>query len=269
MVKKNAVLLLGTMVLLATLTVTFANVSAEEDKGVFEESTSLSEEKEENLTSAEAAGSSEGSEEEKDSIPLAERYALIIVANLTTIDQNEVSKAVSLYQHLINKGWYQSNIEFLGPDQITAASGIANISNFNKGFKELVDNTVIDKEVLIYISDHVWESQTDIILELTDGNISSPVINGWLDNMTFSKLTFIMNGEHSGLAGPEFCGALRDIFCSMGATATFSPDQFNITRGLSNPKADTNKDGEVSFVEAYYSERSYLRKISTQVPELW
>jgi len=264
MLFRYAVLLLGTVILLGVLTVSFSNVSAEESKT--ESSLLISEVEEENLTAEEE---SESSDSDKSSVPLSQRYGLIIVSNLTTIDQNEVSKAVSLYQHLILKGWYQSNIKFLGPDQISIASGIANVSNVENAFNNLIDNSVVSQEILIYISEHGWDSGLEILFEFTDGNISSTVISGWLADMTYSKLTFIMNGIHSGLAGPEFWGAFRDIICSMSAIATFSPDQFNITRGLSNPMADTNKDGEVSFVEAYYSERSYLRRISNQVPELW
>ncbi len=259
-----AVLLLAMVLLIAIMTVSFNKVSAEESET--ETSVSFSEEKASNLTENESLESSESS---NSAVPFSERYALIIYSNLSTIDQNEVSKAVSLYQHLISKGWYQSNIEFLGPDQITSASGIANISNVEDAFNDLIDNVIGSKEVFIYISDHIYDTNSKTIMFFTDGNISSTVISGWLADMTYSKLTFIMNGVHSGLAGPEFCGALREIICSMGSTATFSPDLFNITRGLSNPKADTNKDGEVSFVEAYYSERSYLRRISNQVPELW
>jgi hypothetical protein len=252
------------VLVMAVMTVSLNKVSAEESET--ETSVSFSEEKESNLTENESLESSESS---KSAVPFSERYAIIIYSNLSTIDQNEVSKAVSLYQRLIYKGWYQTNIEFLGPDQITSTSGIANLSNVENAFNNIIENSIGSKEIMIYISDHIYDTNSETILFFTDGNISSTVISCWLENMTYSKLTFIMNGVHSGLAGPEFCGALRDIICSMSSTATFSPDQFNITRGLSNPKADTNKDGEVSFVEAYYSERSYLRRISNQVPELW
>lgn len=263
---KYTLFLLGTIVLLTALTVTFVNVSAEEGNEESKENNSILNEDEENVTTSEFT---EETESEKSSIPYINRYGMIVVSNLTTIDQNEISKAVSFYQHLITKGWYQSNLEFLGPDQISVATGIANVTNVENAFKDIINNQLGDKEVMIYIADHLWDGYSDVILELTDGNITSSVINDWLNNMTYSKLTFIMNGEHSGLAGPEFSNPSRNIICSMGSNDEFSPDQFNITRGLINPKADTNKDGEVSFVEAYYSEKNYLRRISNQIPELW
>jgi len=204
-----------------------------------------------------------------DLVPPPERFALIIVSNLTTVDQTEVSKAVSLYQYLLVQGWEEENIDLLGPDQISYSDGIANVSNVAKGFDRLIDNNLPGKEVLIHVSDHIRDNNATVNITFTDGIINTSEMGEWLDDIICSRLTFVMTGNRSGSVGPEFCGPGRDIICSMNRSAGFVPDQFNITRGLTNPRADTNHDGVVSFVEAYYSERVWLLMNTQQVPELW
>ncbi|MDG6226263.1 MAG: hypothetical protein QCI82_12265, partial [Candidatus Thermoplasmatota archaeon] len=107
---------------------------------------------------------------------------------------------------------------------------------------------------VIYISDHAQGIMNDIFLIFDDGNISTTQIDSWLDLIECSSVTVILNGERSGLAGPDLTGPSRDIICSMGSNQTMNPDQFNITRSLEDPTADTNNDGKVSFVEAYWKE---------------
>jgi len=198
------------------------------------------------------------------------RMALLIVSNISdTVDPNEMSKATSLYQYLTDQGWPENSIDMYCPDSFDRSEGIANVSNVEDGFQNLMDDNHRRKEVLIYIADHGIKDGLICNFTFTDGNINTTLMNGWLDQMTYSKLTFIVTGNHSGLAGPEFSDNKRDIICSMGSEDVFYPDQFNITRGLTDLSADTDGDDIISFVEAYYSEKGWLEMNTEQVPELW
>jgi hypothetical protein len=78
----------------------------------------------------------------------------------------------------------------------------------------------------------------------------------------------ILNGNRSALAGPVLSSSSRDIFCSMRYDQEFDQDLFNITRGLYDPTADTDYDGEVSYHEAFMKECYNLRN-EDQDPQMW
>jgi len=91
-------------------------------------------------------------------------------------------------------------------------------------------------------------------------------IYDWFDETEYQELTVILNGNRSALAGSDLSGTDRDILCSMGSTQSFQTDQFNITRSLEDPTADSNSDGEVSYMEAFLKEDQNLQ-FDTQDPE--
>jgi hypothetical protein len=204
-----------------------------------------------------------------DATPQHEKYALIVVSNITYIDCNEISKAISLYEYLIDNGWDGLNIDFYAPDGTEYSEGIANLSNVQSGMSYLESNNNVNKEVLVYISDHGTQDGDYYNLSYTDGNMSSTEIVLWLNNMDYSSLTMIMCGNHSGLAGSVFVSEDRDIICSMGECQECSPDEFNITRSLNDPVSDQNNDNIITFIEAYYHEYSILTSTTDQIPCLW
>ncbi len=200
--------------------------------------------------------------------PNIESKALIIVSNTTCIDSNEMGKMVSFYEYLLDDGWSESDIEVLCPNTTGISEGLATCSNVETSLQEISNNTYLG-EVLIYISDHSTQLGNVTAFQLIDGFYSFDDFDSHFDNMSYDRFTMIVNGNQSGLAGNPFSGPQRDIICSMGPGQFFNPDQFNITRGLLDPAADYNQDGETSYVEAFYSERAYLAQTSRQVPQIW
>ena len=67
-------------------------------------------------------------------------------------------------------------------------------------------------------------------------------------------MTIILNGEKSGLGGPDLVDSGRDVICSMREYQLFDPDRFDITVSLVNPLLDQDLDGEISFIEAFSGE---------------
>ncbi|MFO8050408.1 MAG: hypothetical protein R6V01_01760, partial [Thermoplasmatota archaeon] len=98
--------------------------------------------------------------------------------------------------------------------------------------------------------------------------ISADTMDSWMDQIQCSSITVILNGERSGMAGPDLQDPERDIICSMGANEEYDPDLFNITRSLEDPTADTNNDGVVDFIEAFWKEVELL-EATGQVPAIY
>jgi hypothetical protein len=198
-----------------------------------------------------------------------ERHALIIIVNLTYTDTNEMSKAVSLQYYLFDMGFCRDNIMILSPGTGDEVEGIANLSNVRDGFERLALQSDFNDEVLIYVSDHSTQGMNSVYYRFTDGNMSSVEMDGYLDDIIHKKMTFVMCGNQSGLAGLTLSQDDRDIISSMGESDFYNPDEYNITRGLRDPYADSNDDGGVTYIEATESERKTMAEYTTQFPRIW
>ena len=195
-----------------------------------------------------------------------DNMAIIIVSENT--EASELGKAVSFYDHLLDEGYGPDNVLFLTPSSVPGSDGTANLSNIVDGFDYLIEDEENDKDVVIYISDHCSGIINGALFEFSGDTLEVSTIDGWIDDMKFDDLTFIIGGERSGLAGPELEADDRVIMSSMGSDEMSTPDLFNITRSLENDDADLNNNGEVSFVEAFYYEKSLLQ-VGTQTPQIW
>ena len=195
------------------------------------------------------------------------RMALIIVSTYE-MNSAEFSKAGSFHLYLLDDGYQEEDIKHLGMSSGYYSDGLSNVSNVENEFNWLINNEDPDKDIVIYLSDHVPPLSGDEIFRFQDGNISIPQVDTWISDMDFNSSTVIVGGNHSGIAGPELEDPSRDIICSMGSDQSFSLDHFNITRGLEDTSADTNNDGEVSYIEAYWKEVENLQG-SDQDPCIW
>ena len=195
------------------------------------------------------------------------RMALVIVSTYG-LSQDEFAKANSFHQYLLDDGYQNDDIIHFGSESGNLSEGISNVSNVESGFDRLRSDSDPDKEIVIYISDHVPPLSGDRVFRFVDGNISMSLIDSWIDDITCVFSTVIVGGNYSGVVGPELSDPVRDVICSMGANQSFSPDLFNITRSLEDPSADTNHDGQVSYIEAYWKEVDNLQG-TDQDPCIW
>ncbi len=197
-----------------------------------------------------------------------EKICLIIVSGAWGYSEHEIGKASSFYDHCISTDIYnEEDIVYLADTAVSNTDGPANISNIEDAFEWLDDNSDPNMEIVIYISDHEQVINNEIYFAFEDGNISSSTIDSWIDEITCEKITVILNGERSALAGPDLSGSSRDIICSMESDQ-LSIDNFNITRSLEDPEADLNIDGKVDYIEAFLKEVEWLQG-SGQDPVLY
>ena len=193
------------------------------------------------------------------------KKCLIIVSGYGGYPSTELVKASSFHDYI---NCTDEDIVYLTSPSDPDTDGPANISNVEDAFEWLQNNSLPSDEVTIYISDHEKRVMNDTYFVFDDGNISSDTIDSWLDQVQCSGMTLILNGERSGLGGPDLSKPTRVVICSMGSEEENDPDLFNITRGLNDPQADTDGDGEVSFEEAFWSE--YYTVIDHgQTPCIW
>jgi hypothetical protein len=192
--------------------------------------------------------------------------ALIVVSSFGGTDKIELEKAIDLYNYFITNGMEHDDILFLCDQDLAMIDGDPTVSNVKEGFKWLEDEGTSQSDVFIYVSDHAHGTQNEIFYRFSDGILYSEDIEDSLDDMTFNELTYITTGAHSGHFGGQLEGPSRIIMSSMKATENAHPDQFDIARGLTDPTADTNNDGIVTFEEAFYKERS---TVTGQEPQIW
>ncbi len=182
-----------------------------------------------------------------------DRKCLIIVSGHDGYSQYELGKASSFREHLL-EDISDDNIIYLTDPNDPDSDGPANVTNIENAFNWLEDESGSNTEVLVYIFDHIVIINSEETFLFNDGNISAFVIDSWLDEVTYSSMTIILNGERSGCGGSVLSGPFRDVMCSMRSYQTCDPDLFNITRSLEDLSADLDNDGVVSFVEAFRKE---------------
>ncbi len=134
------------------------------------------------------------------------------------------------------------------------SDGTANISNINQAFEDLIAFEDPLDEVIIYISDHEQGVLGNSSFVFIDDSITADTISFWMDSIDYTEATMILNGNKSGLAGPELKDPDRVVISSMDWDQAYDPDLFNITRSLKDLSADSNNDGVVSFIEAFWKE---------------
>jgi len=178
---------------------------------------------------------------------------VMIVSGSGGYPSYELGKAASFHSYMEDR--YPSNqMVYLTRGSVTGSDGPADLENVEDAFEWLSQASSSEDEVVIYIYDHAQCINNEVRLSLNDGNLSVQTLDSWLDQVECWNMTLIVNGERSGLAGPDLSGPSRDIICSMGSEQQFDPDQFNITRSLEDPSADMNSDEIVDYIEAYWKE---------------
>lgn len=196
--------------------------------------------------------------DEAEGVSTEPRCAIIIVSDLDGFNAEELEKADQFYQYLLDQDYSDEDIVFLTEDGRTGCDDDPTVSNIENAFFWLENTSQPSSQPVIYVCDHEKLISGIVNFRFADGNISANTIDGWLDSTRYQDLTLILNGNRSALAGPVLSSSARDIFCSMRSYQSFDQDLFNITRGLTDPSADLNFDGEVSYYEAFRKEELLL-----------
>ncbi|MBN1389343.1 MAG: hypothetical protein JXA22_01740 [Candidatus Thermoplasmatota archaeon] len=196
------------------------------------------------------------------------RGALIIVSDFNGTDEYELCKAVAFYEYLESIGYDSDEIIFLSSENVSCRDDVVTIENILEAFEWLIDGSKQKTRVNIYITDNSHMIQTESFYQFTDGQVACSQIIDWIDQIRYDSLNYITLGNHSGLFGPQLMGSDRVIMSSMREMEESPMDHFNITRSLEDMQADTNQDGVVSFVEAFYNEKLLLLG-SGQDPQMW
>jgi hypothetical protein len=203
-----------------------------------------------------------------DATNTSEKYALIAVSSINQTHETEYQKSVAFYEYLIDEGYSPANIRYFGPDTITYTDDNSTVGNIESGFEAIINASSDNDNVVIYVSDHISHI-SQVEFHFNDGVINQTLMNSWLDSISCSEMTFIMNGNRSGLVR-EFRSPGRTIMSSMSSIDEYSPDHFNITRSLETGLADSNNDGIVTLREAFYYERLILiYEQRPQHPQIW
>jgi hypothetical protein len=195
---------------------------------------------------------------------LDEKLALIIVSGYGGYSSSEVMKAQSFRTYLMNNGYPAYNIRLLTKQHQIGSYAEPTVDALMDNFEWLRIRASSVSEITIYISGHVQVIGGNGSFRFNDGNISTEMIDGWIGNIPCSSMTIVLTGVRSGLAGADLAETGRSIYCSMNSNQDFDPDLFNLTRGLKDPGADLNRDGMISFNEAFDKEVITLSTIGQE-----
>ena len=201
-------------------------------------------------------------------IPTESRMAIIIVSSWNGENHFEIDKAIFFTEYLINEGFQEDDIDLISTGSSEYIDSIDLLSNINSSFSDLIFESTLNTEVVIYISDNGHAENEYPSLWFRDGNISGIQFDQWFDQIVCSELTFIIGGNRSGIIGPNVTDPERTVMSSMNEDQVSFPDLFNITRSLEDPESDTNEDGVVDFLEGFYHERDLVINYG-QTPCLW
>ncbi|MDG6225000.1 MAG: hypothetical protein QCI82_05750 [Candidatus Thermoplasmatota archaeon] len=192
--------------------------------------------------------------------------SLVIVSGFGGYSVHELDKAASFRSHLLDS-CSQDDMVYLTKAGIFGSDGTATVANLEDAFEWLITVSGPETRVAVYIMDHAQMINNQPHFRFEDGSISASTIDGWLDQISSSDITIILNGERSGLGGPSLAGSSRDVICSMMSSQTYCPDNFDIARSLGDPAADSDDDGTVSYIEAFNYEKARIQSTG-QVPIL-
>ncbi|MBN1539333.1 MAG: hypothetical protein JW939_04245 [Candidatus Thermoplasmatota archaeon] len=199
----------------------------------------------------------------------SEEYkALIIVSDYMGTSQDELVKAVAFHEYLERNGYRSEDITFLTSEDVYCRDDMVGVANVIEAFQRLIDGSKQKTVVNIYISDNAHSVYSESFYRFADGKVSCQEIIGWIDQTDYRSLNYITLGNHSGTFGQQLAGTNRVIMSSMREDEEHMIDRFNITRSLSDPDADLNNDGMVSFVEAFLKEKEIVMEYG-QDPQLW
>ncbi|MBN1540344.1 MAG: hypothetical protein JW939_09390 [Candidatus Thermoplasmatota archaeon] len=186
--------------------------------------------------------------------PTETRCAIIIVSDLEGLDQHELDKADMFYQYLLDEGYDEDEIAYLTDSSMSGHDGLPNVTNILSSISWLQTTSTTTSDPVIYVYDHEKMINNVPAFQFSDGDITSCYFDSMLDQTEYQHLTLILNGNHSAMAASDLSDDHRTVICSMDPDRTYEVDQFNIARGLSDPNADLDDNGAVSFSEAYWSE---------------
>ncbi|MDG6225731.1 MAG: hypothetical protein QCI82_09485 [Candidatus Thermoplasmatota archaeon] len=181
--------------------------------------------------------------------------AVIIVSSYDP-DNNEHEKAERYYSYLIDQGLDEDRVIFLSFNVSgIGVDGYSNISGIGSAFSEIEMLCTSCDRLSVYISDHVPPPMSNSShFVFIDGNITFSDMDDVMGSIESSHTDIYVGGIHSGRSGNHLRGGDRTVICSMKGYQDIDPDQFALVRGLEDPTSDTNNDGKVSFVEAYWKE---------------
>jgi len=193
--------------------------------------------------------------------------AIIIVSDGGGFDPHELSKAMAYYSYLRENGYDDDDIQLLTPEKGTFVDGEPTVQGVTHAFSELIEDDDPNKNVKIYISDHVGSHSEGTYFKFSDGVVYTSTIVGWMDSIICMDMKVMLLGNRSGLTGEEMYRPGRMVMSSMNEVETHGTDMFNITRGLRDPFADMNGDGIVDYNEAFLSEKNRVGWY--QSPMIW
>ena len=175
----------------------------------------------------------------------------------------------ALHNWLLAHGWLDSHITFLADHQ--GANGPATKENLQSAIANVADHSTSESKVFIAVLDHHQWINGRCYIQATNGLISGPELDSWLDGIaTYSKMVIELSSRYSGAFISDVSGYHRLIVTSHTYSESYTPNHFLLSESLSDPGADTSGDGYVSVQEAFAQQYNKIMQQypGTQTPQM-
>ena len=182
-------------------------------------------------------------------------YALIAAPKFGEV--SHANEALKLRDYLVDKGWGDDRIIFLGKWTKDYADGIATKENIKAGVDEIAKKATSDDIVFIAILDHATEGPDGHIYFRTGDSTEETYVKdtefeGWMDSITnFRHMVIYVASPYSGNFVDGLGGDYRIILSDCGVDQTYKAGENTFYKALTEAKADLDSDGKISIEEAY------------------
>jgi hypothetical protein len=180
----------------------------------------------------------------------------------------QTSEGLALHNWLLNHGWSDDHIKFLGIDP--NADGQPTKENLQAALGAIGQRSSTSSEIFISVLDDGQWGNGDWYFSASNGPVSAGQFANWVNQIgTYKKMAIELSFRYSGGFIPALAGNNRVIVTSHASNENYAPNHFVFSEGLSNPLADTNNDGYNSVQEAFSFEYNKIigQYPGTQVPQ--
>lgn len=176
--------------------------------------------------------------------------------------------ALAFRDYLLEHGWDDERIIFL-TDGLNESfvDNSATVQNIIDAMNYIAENANEHDLVVIIVLDRGVYSGESTTFQANDGNISDSEFGTWLNNITYREMVVCFSFNYSGGFIEECKGSDRLVITSHSATESTVDNTYNLTRGLSTPKADADNDGTITVEEAHNYECSVVTEQTPQMDD--
>ena len=186
-------------------------------------------------------------------------------------DSQHKGEAQNLYAYLIDQGWGDDNIIFLGDGTASYDDGEATIDNFEDAIDFVSLHSSAEDVVLVAVLDHAVEGDDGSYYlrfgDDLDEEMKDTELDQQLDEIEdFSVMIVDIAGPYSGGIGAVVRDDDRLVIADCAEDESYRMSEYTFSEALTDEDGDLDGDGKVAVEEAH----AYMMvSMDTQTPQIY